>query len=191
MKWKFGISIKHFSFIKEDTHQKKTAVCVANNSIETFFTNLIAKLEQCWECESEISRKPLFCSMIVHNCWKLFLCLQVFVQFPYFVLEPGWTTFSGLFPTFVVLCWEHFFMNRMRTCQKTQVFAKSWSRFGCDFHSCVFRCKHHYLNFFQSVVVNFCENRYLNEGWLSEDFIFFLEIWFSRWLCFVHQMFGW
>ena len=39
-----------------------------------------------------------------------------------------------------------------------------------------FRCKHHFLNSLHSVVANFCENRFPNEGWLSEDFIFFAWI---------------
>ena len=190
MKWTFVISIIHFSFIKEVTYQNKTAVCFANNSIKTFVTNLISRREQYWECKSEISRRPLFWSMIVHNCWKIMLRIKVFGPF-FFVLEAEWTTFPRPFPTFVVLRWEHFLMNRMRFCRKTQVSAKSWNRFGWDFYSFVFRCKHHLLNSFRSVVVNFCENRFLNEGWLSEDFILLLEILFSSSLCFVHQMFTW
>ncbi len=119
------------------------------------------------------------------------LRLKVFVQFFFVVLEAEWTTFSRPFPTFVVLRWELFLMNRMRTCRKTQVFEKSWNRFGWDFYSCVFICKHHFLNSFRSVVVNFCENRFLNEGWMSEDFNLLLESLFSSSLCFVHQMFSW
>ena len=70
-----------------------------------------------------------------------------FVQF-FFVLEAQWTTLSRPSPTFVVLRWEHLLMNRMRTCRKTQVFAKSWNRFGWDFYFFVFRCKHLALEFF-------------------------------------------
>ena len=141
MKWTFFINVIHFSFIKEVAYQNETAVCFANNSIRTFFTNLISRLEQYWECKSEISRRPLFWSMIVHNCWKIMLRINVFCPI-FFVLEAEWTTFSRPSPTFVVLRWEHFLMNRMRTCRKTQVFAKSWNRFGWDFYFCVFRCKH-------------------------------------------------
>ena len=108
----------------------------------------------------------------------------------FFVLEAERTTFSRPFPTFVVLRWEHLLINRMRTCRKTQVFAKSWNRLGWDFYFCVFRCKHHFLNSFRSVVVNFCENRFLSEGWLNEDFNLLLEVLFSSSYCFVHQTFS-
>ena len=121
--------------------------------------------------------------LIVDHCWNTLLPRKNFCPSFSFVLDADWKTFSRPLLTFIVLCCEKtvtwvfrqiliVFMNKMRICQKTYIFPQSGDGFGWDFEFCVLWRKSHFLDFFCSVAVIFCEKG-LSERELAEwDFLF-------------------